>query len=88
MLELDLGLQGFLSTAVELVVPGLVVPGLGAPGLTVPGVVAPSWVIAGLVAAPHGKVTRSIHQTSLVIGREPRVLRCCRALLKEKGWVK
>lgn len=46
LLEVDLGLRGFLSTAVELIVPGLVVPSLvnqdlGAPGFTVPGMVAP-----------------------------------------------
>lgn len=41
LLEVDLGLQGFLSTAVELIVPGLVNQDLGAPGLSVPGMVAP-----------------------------------------------
>lgn len=50
LLEVDLGLWGFLSTAVELIVPGLVVPSpvnqdLGAPGLTVAGMVAPSLAV-------------------------------------------
>lgn len=91
MLELDLGLQEFLSTAVErtvpgLIVPSLVIPGLGAPGLTVPGMVAPrlavpglvapSWVIPGLVA-PHWNVPSGVHQAPLVVGIEPRVVCSC-----------
>ena len=91
LLELDWGLQRFLFTVVEWIVPGLVVPGLGAPGLTVPGVVAPGlavpglaapiWVIPGL-AAPQWEVSRRVRQVPLATGVEACVFRGGRAVLK------
>jgi len=95
LLELDLGLQGFLSTVLELIVPGLgapaltgpgmvaprlAVPGVVAPRLAVPGLVAPVWVIPGLVA-PYWKVSGSVPQVSLVVGIEAWVFcGCCGVL--------
>ena len=99
MLELDLGLQGFLSTVLELIVPGLGAPGLTGPGmvaprLAIPGVVAPRLAVPGLVApirvipglvAPYWKVSGSVPQVSLVVGIEAWVFCGWCAVLKGNG---